>query len=399
MKIADRINSIPASPTLAITAKAKALQADGVDVLSFGAGEPDFATPEPICQAAIAAIQQGHTHYTAVGGLPALKEAIREYTVPRTSVQYSDQEIIASCGAKHTLYNLFLAMLDPGDEVIIIAPYWVSYPVMVQMAGGKPVIIRGAADNSFLPTPAQLDGAVSSRTRAIIINNPSNPSGALWDADAMRSIATWLERNPQVAVVSDAIYDALAYDGIRVDELLHVAPALRSRYVHVNGISKAFAMTGWRLGWACGPAEIVSAMQKLQSQSTSNPTSITQHAAIAACHLGEEVIAPMRSTFQRRRDLISDGLRSLDGVTLVQPRGAFYAFPDFTAWIGRRTDDGTVIADDMSLAAWLLDRAQVAVVPGSAFGAPGFLRLSYATHDDNIEKGIQRLAQAAQYLD
>lgn len=397
MKIADRIAHIPASPTLAITAKAKALKASGVDVLSFGAGEPDFPTPDPIRAAAIEAIHAGHTHYTPVGGLADLKRAVREYTLPRTGVAYEDGEIIASCGAKHTLYNLFLALLDPGDEVIVPAPYWVSYPVMVEMAGGRSVIVRGDAARRFLPSVDDLDAAVSDRTRAIVINNPSNPTGALWTREDLTEIAGWLDRHPGIAVISDAIYDALAYDDAEVHELLAIAPQLRDRYVHVNGISKAFAMTGWRLGWACGPAPVMTAMQKLQSQSTSNPTSITQYAAIAACGLGEAVIAPMRARFQARRDLIVDCLAKVPHVTLVQPRGAFYAFPDFSAWIGRHAGDRH-LEDDMALASWLLDEARVAVVPGSAFGAPGFLRLSYATGEDTIRSGIERIAQAATRL-
>jgi aspartate aminotransferase len=398
MRLSSFVKTIPASPTLAIAARAKALRDEGVDVLSFSAGEPDFGTPTPIMDAAKRALDAGATRYTPVGGTPALKRAIREYTERRTGARFEDAEIIASCGAKHTLYNLFLALLDPGDEVLLPVPAWVSYPVQIELTGARAVLVHGNAANQFLPTVQELDAACTERTRAILINNPSNPTGAFWSAEALAPIADWLVSRPDIVIISDAIYDELVYDGQVYVELLRLRPELRDRYVLVNGISKSFAMTGWRLGWACGPAPLVGAMTRLQSQSTSNPTAVTQSAAIEALRLGESLIAPMRSAFQARRDLMFALLAEVPGVTLNRPAGAFYAFPDFSSWIGRRTMDGEVLTDDLKLASWLLDAVQVAVVPGSPFFAPGFLRLSYATDEETIRRGIERLHTAASML-
>lgn len=394
MRLSSAVESIPASPTLAIATRARELKASGVDVISFSAGEPDFNTPDAIIEAAYEAAKDGYTRYTAVNGLPELKAAIRARAEARFGLTWSDAEIIASCGAKHTLYNLFIALLDPGDEVIVPTPAWVSYPTQVQIAGGTPVEVAGLAENGFVPTLDALNAAVTEKTRAIIINNPTNPTGALWSREALEPLAKWLVDHPNIVVVSDAIYDELAYDGAECVELLTLAPQLKDRYVHVNGISKSFAMTGWRLGWALAPKDLVGAMTRLQSQSTSNPTAMTQMAAVKALELGEEVIAPMRAAFERRRDLIYGLLSAIDGVEIVKPRGAFYAFPDLNAFIGRTTPNGTKIEDDLALAGYLLDDAQVALVPGSPFGAPGFVRLSYATDDATIEKGIARIADA-----
>lgn len=393
MKVSQFVESIQESQTLAISAKATRLKAQGVDIISFSAGEPDFVTPKPILEAANASMLAGETKYTPVGGSAAFKAAVRAEYERRLGMSFGDGEIIASCGAKHSLYNAFLALLDPGDEVIVPAPFWVSYPEQIRMAGGVPVEVFGAASNGFVPTVEALDAAVSERTVAIVINNPSNPTGALWDEAAIRSIAGWLEKHPNIVVISDAIYDELVYDGARAVELLSVAPSLRPRYVLINGFSKAFAMTGWRLGYALAPKEFVSAMAKLQSQSTSNPNSIAQAAGIAALKHGEEVIAPMRASFEKRRDLIYGLLCDIPGLRVEKPLGAFYIFPDASALLGKKVGD-VVIEDDMQLANWLIDEARIAVVPGSPFGAPGFFRLSYASSEASIIEGCKRLADA-----
>lgn len=397
MQTSKLVSSIPPSPTLAIDARAKALIASGVDIVSFSAGEPDFGTPSPIVDAAIAGLKAGATRYTPVGGTNAMKGAIRAYIERRTGQSYTDSEIVASCGAKHTLYNLFQALLDPGDEVLIPTPAWVSYAVQIEMTGARAVPVAGDPERSFLPSLSDLEAAVTVRTRAILINNPSNPTGAFWDRAALEGLVGWLRKHPSLVVISDSIYDELVYDGDQCTELLTLAPELRDRYVLINGVSKSFAMTGWRLGYACAPANLVAAMTNLQSQSTSNPTAVTQVAATAALALGEEVIAPMRRAFEARRDLIDALLREIPGVRLVRPRGAFYAMPDFSAYLGTHAGE-RLIATDLDLAAWLLDEAKVAVVPGTPFFAPGYLRLSYATSEALIREGVGRIARAVATL-
>jgi len=397
MKISQHASRIPASPTLAISNRAKELKAQGIDIVSFSAGEPDFDTPTAVVDAAVTALRSGATRYTAVGGTPELKRAIRERVLARTGLDFADNEVIASCGAKHTLYNAFLALLDPGDEVLLPTPAWVSYPVQIACAGGRAIEVVGAPENQFVPTTEALDAATTEKTRAIVLNNPSNPTGALWNRDALVELAAWLKTKPNIVVISDAIYDELVYDGETCNELLALAPELRERYVLVNGISKAFAMTGWRLGYAVAPASLVSAMTRLQSQSTSNPAAVTQAAAVAAFGLGETIIQPMRRAFEARRDLIMQLLTEIPDVSLVRPQGAFYAFPDFSSYLGRSYAGGA-IHDDMALATYLLDEARVAVVGGAPFGAPGHLRLSYATSEGQIRDGIERIRKALERL-
>lgn len=397
IKLSDRIKEIPASPTLAISAKAKELAASGIDVISFSAGEPDFDTPPGICEAAKKALDDGKTRYTAVGGVNELKDAIADYYADKIGVRYGRTEIAASCGAKHSLYNLAMALINPGDEVLIPAPFWVSYPAQVNMAGGTPVAVVGKASNGFVPTTDELDAALTERTKLLIINNPTNPTGAFWKREDLVDIAEWLKRHPEITVISDAIYSELLYDDLEYTELLEIAPELRERYIIVDGISKAFAMTGWRLGYILGPEHVVSAVQKLQSQSTSNPNSITQFATIDALKRKESVVAPMRKAFEKRRDLIYRLLQAIDGVDVVKPQGAFYAFPDISSFVGK-SFNGTPIADDFALANYLLDEARIAVVPGSAFGAPGFVRMSYASSEAAIEEGCKRLKTALEAL-
>lgn len=393
ISIAARIQLVPASQTLAITAKARELKEAGKNVISFSAGEPDFTTPEVVNQAAIRAIQEGQTHYTPVGGTTELKTSIANYYKKRTGFDFSHAEIAVSAGAKHSLYNLFMTIIDDGDEVIIPAPYWVSYPVMVNMAGGVAVEVTGEADNNFVPTVEALEAARTDKTRAIILNNPTNPTGAFWDRSQLEGIAQWLKDHPEIVVISDAIYSELTYDNLEYTELLNIAPELRDRYVIVDGISKAFAMTGWRLGYTLAPKHVIAAMMKIQSQSTSNPCSITQAAAVEALNQGRNVIDPMHKAFEARRNLICDLLDAIPGIKLNRPRGAFYAFPDVSAFFGK-SYNGKTINDDNDLAAFLIEEALVAVVPGTAFGAPGFIRMSYADKEENLKEGVRRIAEA-----
>ncbi len=393
MKISQRAQSIPASPTLSIDARAKAMKAEGIDVISLGTGEPDFPTPEAITTAVADAVIKQHHKYTPVSGTAGLKAAIRAYTEARIGQTFSDAEIIASCGAKHSLYNMWLALLEEGDEVIVPTPAWVSYVTQIEMAGAVPVEVAGNPARAFAPDIEALEAAVTPRTRAILINNPSNPTGALWTRELLEPLAAWLDRHPHIIVISDAIYSELVYDGQTYTELLTMNPALRDRYILINGVSKAFAMTGWRLGYTLGPAPLIKAMERMQSQSTSNPTAITQFASTVALNAGEDVIAPMRAKFEARRNHMVKLLSAIEGVKLVVPQGAFYVFPDISAYLGRRAGD-TVINTDMELAAWLLDSANVAVVPGSAFSAPGYIRMSYATSEDVLTEAVSRLAKA-----
>lgn len=393
ISLAARIQVVPASQTLAITAKARALKEAGKDVISFSAGEPDFVTPAPICDAAIQAVKNGETHYTPVGGTTQLKAAIAKYYKDNTGFDWAPEEIAASSGAKHSLYNLIMTIIDEGDEVLIPAPFWVSYPVMVAMAGGKGVPVQGEASNNFVPTIEALEAACTSKTRAIIINNPTNPTGAFWDRTQLEAIAEWLKKHPEIVIISDAIYSKLIYDGLEYTELLNIAPELRDRYIIVDGVSKAFAMTGWRLGYTLAPKNVIAAMMKIQSQSTSNPCAITQVASTEALHQGSAVIEPMRQAFEKRRDLICDKLSAIPGIKLNRPRGAFYAFPDVSAYIGK-SFNGKTMQSDADIAEFLIEEALIAVVPGSAFGAPGFIRMSYADKESNLEEGVRRMAEA-----
>lgn len=397
ISLAARIQLVPASQTLAITAKAIELKEAGKDVISFSAGEPDFTTPEVVCDAAIRAIKEGQTHYTSVGGTTELKEAIANYYKKRTGFEWAANEIAASAGAKHSLYNLMMTIIDEGDEVLIPAPFWVSYPVMVSMAGGKGVPVTGEADNNFVPTIEALDAARTDKTRAIILNNPTNPTGAFWDRSQLEDIAEWLLKHPEIVVISDAIYSELTYDGLEYTELLNIAPELRDRYIIIDGVSKAFAMTGWRLGYTLAPKHVIAAMMKIQSQSTSNPCAITQSAAVEALNQGRNIIDPMHKAFEERRNLVFELLQDIPGIKLNRPRGAFYAFPDVTAFLGKSVD-GRVIETDTDLATYLIEDALVAVVPGTAFGAPGFIRMSYADKEENLREGISRIAKALKKL-
>lgn len=396
MNLASRINLIKPSATLAITAKANALKAEGRDVIGFGAGEPDFDTPSHIKKAAIKAIEDGFTKYTPVGGIDELKDAIIAKLKRDNGLNYRRTEVVVSCGAKHTLYNLAQVLFEEGDEVVIPSPYWVSYTDIVLLTGAKPVIVETNASQGFKLLPDRLEGAITSRTKAIILNSPSNPTGVAYTAKELAALADVVVRKG-VLVISDDVYEKIIYDGFSFSTIASVSEEVKNLTVVVNGVSKAYAMTGWRIGYAAGPEEIISAVSKLQSQSTSNPTSIAQKAAVEALNGPQDCIVDMVKEFEKRRDIIAAALNGIPGVSCLNPQGAFYVFPDFSGVFGR-SFKGKCISTSTDLAAYLLDGANVAVVPGIEFGHDAFIRLSYATSMKLIQTGMERVREAVMNL-
>ncbi len=391
MKFSARIGRVQPSPTLAVTAKAKQMKADGIDVVSFGAGEPDFDTPAPIVAAAKKALDEGKTRYTPAAGIPELRAAIaKDYA--RRGRDVAPNEVIISVGGKHALYNANQVLFDAGDQVIVPGPYWVSYPDMARLADADVVTVDCGIDVDFKLTPRALREVLeaSPRARCLVLCSPSNPTGAAYSADELQQIGRVVADFPELIVFFDAIYDRLYYGGDIAPDFVAVNPDLADRTLTFNGFSKTYCMTGWRLGYTIGPAAVIAKMATLQSQSTSNPTTFAQYGALAALQLPDSVIDDMKTAFARRRDLIVGLLEAITGVQCPRPGGAFYVFPDFNAFIGA----GQRFEDDMELTAYLLEQAQVAVVPGSAFGAPGHLRLSYATSDALITEGVRRIAAA-----
>ena len=396
LKIASRLDPIKPSITLAVTAKAGRLKAEGVDVVSFGAGEPDFDTPDHIKEAARHSLEKGVGKYTEVGGIASLRKAIAAEMSRVHHAKIEAENALVSCGAKHSLYNLFMALVDPGDEVLIPAPYWVSYPDMVMLAGGKPVIVETRAEDDFAVTAQQVEAACTSKTRAIVLNNPSNPTGATYTRAQIEALAKVVVAK-DLLVVSDDIYRTLVYAGAEYVSIASLSPELADRTILVDGVSKTYAMTGWRIGYTsttAALAPLVKAMAKIQGQSTSNPTHIAQIATLAALTGPQECVEQMRRAFDERRIEIVKLLRAIPGVSCREPKGAFYAFPDVSAFVGKKAPDGKVLATDVELCDWLLDTAKVAVVPGSGFGAPGHVRLSYACSMDSIKKGVGRMHEA-----
>lgn len=388
--ISERARNAAPSPTLAITAKFKALQAQGVDVVGFGAGEPDFDTPDHIKAAAIEALNSGQTKYTASSGTPQLKDAIVAKLQRENGLAYKPNQIIVSAGAKHSIYNLFQAVLDPGDEVIVPVPYWVSYPEQVKLADGVPVFVDAPEADGFRVTAAAIAEKITSRTKAIVINSPSNPSGAVLAESELRKIAELaVEKN--LLVLSDEIYEHLTY-GLDHVSIASFGPEIQKLTMVVNGFSKAYSMTGWRLGWLAGDAEVVAAMGRIQDQSTSNPTSFAQAGAVAALNGPQECVEQMRQAFEERRNYIVERLNAIPGVSCVNPEGAFYVLPNISGLTGSRFADGDALTDH------LLNEARIAVVPGSGFGLPKNIRLSYATSKANIEKGLDRFEAAAKEI-
>jgi aspartate aminotransferase len=398
MRIASRLVDIKPSITLAVTARAARLRAEGIDVIGFGAGEPDFDTPTHIKDAAKRALDAGQTKYTETSGTLGLRKAIAREMEQAHGVHVTPDQVIVSCGAKHSLYNIFQALLDDGDEVIIPAPYWVSYPDIVKLAGGRAVVVETTADRGFCLGAEELRRAITPRTRAFILNSPSNPTGGAYGRAELEALAGVLEDHPEVLVVADDIYRRLVYGGFQAHEIASLSRTMAERTVIVDGMSKSYSMTGWRVGYTVGPKPLIAAMATLQGQMTSNPTSIAQAAAQAALEGPQDCVETMRREFDRRREKIVALLRAIPGVTCYDPRGAFYAFPDVSEYVGRRTQAGAAIEDDVALCDYLLDVARVAVVPGSGFGAPGYVRLSYATSMDHIVRGVERVAEGLEKL-
>ena len=393
VRLSDRVNSIKPSPTLAVTNKAAELKAAGHNIIGLGAGEPDFDTPQHIKDAAIAAINNGFTKYTAVDGTPALKRAIIAKFKRDNNLDYAANQILVSCGGKQSFFNLALAFINPGDEVIIPAPYWVSYPDMVLIAEGVPVIVKCGEEQRFKITAEQLEAAITPKTRLLVLNSPSNPTGMIYTKEELEALAEVLRRHPQVYVASDDMYEPIRWSGPFYN-IVNVAPDLYDRTLVLNGVSKAYAMTGWRIGYAAGPASIIKAMTKVQSQSTSNPTSISQVAAEAALNGPQDVLQPMIEAFKRRHDLVVNGLNAINGISCLDADGAFYAYASI-----RPVIRALGLKSCTEFSEWLLNKTGVAVVPGDAFGLGGYMRISYATADSVLEDALNRIKDAVDSID
>jgi len=391
-KLAERTKFIKPSVTLAIAAKAQRLRTEGVDVVNFSAGEPDFDTPEHIKAAAIEAMRKGMTKYTDVKGIEPLREAIATKYQKEYGLSYRKEEILVSCGAKHSLYNLFQSLVNPGDEVLIVAPYWVSYSDMALLAGGVPKIIQTDEATGFRVRAEQLAAALGERTRIFVLNSPCNPTGAVYDRDELLAISQVLEKH-DCLIFADDIYEKILYDGFQMHNIVTLNPRLRDRTVIINGVSKTYAMTGWRIGYALGSADVISAAGKIQSQSTSNPTSIAQAAALEAIVGPQDEVTGMVSEFHKRRDLVVARLSAIEGIRCLRPHGAFYVFPNISSAIGKSAN-GKSLKSPCDVADYLLEEAKVALVPGEDFGSREHVRLSYATSLEDIEKGCERIQLA-----
>jgi aspartate aminotransferase len=396
MKLSKRASSIKPSPTLEITERAAAMKAEGIDIIGFGAGEPDFDTPEHIKKASIDALKKGYTKYTPVSGINALKDAIIAKLQRDNRLTYNREEVIVSCGAKHTLYNIAQAMFEEGMEVIIPAPYWVSYPDLVLLAGGTPVFVNTTEEEGFLLTAEKFERAITKKTRALILNYPSNPTGATYDLDTLEEIASVAVKH-NIFVISDEIYEKILYTDVHHVSIASLNEKIKELTIVVNGLSKAYSMTGWRLGYAAGQKELISAMNNIQSQSTSNPTSFAQYGGVDALSGSQDEVIKMRDEFKKRRDYIVRRLNKMKGVSCFNPAGAFYVFPKISSYYGR-SFKGHKIKNSLDMSDYLLKEGRVSVVPGSAFGADDYLRLSYATSMRNIEGGLNRIEEALEKL-
>lgn len=382
----NRIQKVKPSPTLAVTALAQQLRAKGRDVIGLAAGEPDFTTPDHVKQAAIDAINNNQTKYTAVDGMPSLKQAIINKFAKDNGLNYTAEQILVSCGGKQSFFNMAQALLNPGDEVIIPAPYWVSYPDMVLLADAEPVIVHGDQSQDFKITPRQLKAAITDKTRLFVINSPSNPSGKSYSKAELKALADVLLDYPKVLIATDDMYEKILWTEEAFCNIVNACPELYDRTIVLNGVSKAYAMTGWRIGYAAGPADLIKNMKKVQSQSTSNATSISQVAAQAALEGDQSRLAEMNSAFKERHDFVLAELNTIDGIDCIASDGTFYIFPDFT-----RIMKKLGIADDVTLASRILEEAEVALVPGSAFGSPGHMRISFATDMGSLQKALERI--------
>jgi len=394
--IAQRAKAIKPSPTLAMAAKAKAMKAQGIDVVDFGVGEPDFDTPENVKQAGIKAIQSGCTKYTPAGGTDELKDAVVDKLKKDNGLVYERSQVLISCGAKHSLYNIAEALFDPGDEVIIPSPYWVSYPDQVILNDAVPVIVETTEQEGFRISAAKLEKAITKRTKAFILNSPSNPTGLAYDRKTLEEIAAVAVKH-RIYVISDEIYEKLVYDGFTHTSIASLNPEIKELTIVVNGVSKSHAMTGWRIGFAAGPADVIKAMANIQSQSTSNPASISQKAALEALRGPQDFLPVMNAEFDKRRKYMVERLNKMKGVSCTLPVGAFYAFPNVSKLYGRSAG-GKTVKNSADLAAYLLETAKVALVSGDSFGADAYIRLSYATSLEIIKKGMDRIEEAVNAL-
>jgi len=396
MVLSERVGKIKPSATMAITAKAKALKAEGIDIIGFGAGEPDFDTPDFVKEAAIDALRAGKTKYTPGAGIPELRDALCESFRQDEGLDYKRGETIISSGGKHALYNIFQAILSDGDEVIIPIPYWVSFPDQVLLAGGIPVFLNTREEQGFSFSVEDLEKLITPKTRAVVINSPSNPSGAALGEDLLRDILK-LAVERDIYVIWDEIYKKIYYGQGKLRSLPALYPEGRDNVLVCGGLSKAYSMTGWRIGWTLGHSKVISAMSMIQGQSTSNPTSFAQYGALAALRKGTEHIGPWLTAFRERRDILLEGFTKIEGASCAKPEGAFYVFPNISCWFGKQWDKG-VIKDSYDAAAYLLEHAKVAVVPGEPFGSPENIRLSYALSTDDARKGMNRIIEASEAL-
>ncbi len=395
--ISDSLKKIKPSPTIAVTQKARELKAAGKDVIGLGAGEPDFDTPENIKQAAIKAINDGDTKYTAVDGTPDLKKAIVEKFKKENNLDYTADQITVGAGGKHVIYNAMMATLNQGDEVIVPAPYWVSYPDIILLAGGKPVVMECDEKQSFKINPSDLEKFITPKTKWIILNSPSNPTGACYSEKDIREIAKVLEKHSHVYILSDDIYEHVTYEGFKFFTIAQIE-GLKERVLTMNGVSKAYSMTGWRIGYAAGPKEIIKAIAKIQSQSTTNPSSISQAASVEALSGTQDFIKIRADSFQERRDFVVKALNDIDGIECLNPDGAFYVFPSCKGLMGKKDTNGKEIKSDTDFVQSLLENSGIAVVQGSAFGLEGFFRISYATSMDNLKKALEKISSFCKSL-
>ena len=395
--ISDSLKKIKPSPTIAVTQKARELKAAGKDVIGLGAGEPDFDTPDNIKQAAIKAINDGDTKYTAVDGTPALKKAIVEKFKKENNLDYTTDQITVGAGGKHVIYNAMMATLNDGDEVIIPAPYWVSYPDIVLLAGGKPVVMECNEKQGFKINPSDLEKFITPKTKWIILNSPSNPTGACYSEKDIKAIAAVLEKHKHIYILSDDIYEHVTYEGFKFFTIAQIE-SLKDRVLTMNGVSKAYSMTGWRIGYAAGPKDIVKAIAKIQSQSTTNPSSISQAASVEALSGTQDFIKKRADSFQERRDFVVKALNDIDGINCLNPDGAFYVFPSCKDLMGKKDPSGKEIKSDTDFVQSLLENSGVAVVQGSAFGLEGFFRISYATSMENLKKALEKISSFCKSL-
>ncbi|MDC3030688.1 pyridoxal phosphate-dependent aminotransferase [Candidatus Pelagibacter sp.] len=395
--ISDSLKKIKPSPTIAVTQKARELKAAGKDVIGLGAGEPDFDTPENIKQAAIKAINEGDTKYTAVDGTPALKKAIVEKFKKENNLDYTTDQITVGAGGKHVIYNAMMATLNENDEVIVPAPYWVSYPDIVLLAGGKPVVMECDEKQGFKINPSDLEKFITPKTKWIILNSPSNPTGACYSEKDIREIAKVLEKHSHVYILSDDIYEHVTYEGFKFFTIAQIE-ILKERVLTMNGVSKAYSMTGWRIGYAAGPKEIIKAIAKIQSQSTTNPSSISQAASVEALSGTQDFIKKRADSFQERRDFVVKALNDIDGIECLNPDGAFYVFPSCKGLMGKKDSNGKEIKSDTDFVQSLLENSGIAVVQGSAFGLEGFFRISYATSMNNLKKALEKISSFCKSL-